>query len=267
MVEADRSRSPAGGKADEIRPFVAEVVTDENVAVISDTVDDDAEDRLVGKALLGSGKGPFFAVGIGKQGIGNEMPQEIIAASDKRLVAEQRTLDIGERDIVEMIVKRSFRSIWRANPVAFGSAPSGKLRSSIDRPMIAGRSSFWSATRDLPILMRPSSPRPLMLVITSASRVRRIGKLASKLWSKAATSVRVSSTAGPFRSSMRRMVASASSRASAKLGTSTATNVGRTPRGIASRSRGRAKLRMNAAVGACPTPSKSMIAPTQATIA
>src|SRR3546814_17592221 len=76
------------------RSFVAKIVTNENVAILGDAVDDNLENRPAREALLIIGKNALLAGRASKQRFGDKVAQEILAAADERFVAKQGAVDI-----------------------------------------------------------------------------------------------------------------------------------------------------------------------------
>src|SRR3546814_7671414 len=101
MVEAHHIGASVRRKPDEVCPFVAKIVTNENVAILGDAVDDNLENRTSREALLIIGKNALLAGRASKQRFGDKVAQEILAAADERCVAKQGAVDIGEGDVVE----------------------------------------------------------------------------------------------------------------------------------------------------------------------
>src|SRR3546814_6425947 len=98
MVEAHHIGASVRRKPDEVCPFVAKIVTNENVAILGDAVDDNLENRPAREALLIIGKNALLAGRASKQRFGDKVAQEILAAADERFVAKQGAVDIGEGD-------------------------------------------------------------------------------------------------------------------------------------------------------------------------
>src|SRR3546814_15798262 len=101
MVEAHHIGASVRRKPDEVCPFVAKIVTNENVAILGDAVDDNLENRPAREALLIIGKNALLAGRASKQRFGDKVAQEILAAADERFVAKQGAVDIGEGDGVD----------------------------------------------------------------------------------------------------------------------------------------------------------------------
>src|SRR3546814_4383720 len=76
-------------------------ISNENVAILGDAVDDNLENRPAREALLIIGKNALLAGRASKQRFGDKVAQEILAAADERFVAKQGAVDIGEGDVVE----------------------------------------------------------------------------------------------------------------------------------------------------------------------
>src|SRR3546814_6191352 len=91
MVEAHHIGASVRRKPDEVCPFVAKIVTNENVAILGDAVDDNLENRPAREALLIIGKNALLAGRASKQRFGDKVAQEILAAADERFVAKQRS--------------------------------------------------------------------------------------------------------------------------------------------------------------------------------
>src|SRR3546814_11412986 len=89
MVEAHHIGASVRRKPDEVCPFVAKIVTNENVAILGDAVDDNLENRPAREALLIIGKNALLAGRASKQRFGDKVAQEILAAADERFVATQ----------------------------------------------------------------------------------------------------------------------------------------------------------------------------------
>jgi hypothetical protein len=100
VVEGEHRRLAPQAQADEVRPFVTQVVADQDLVVGRDGPRDDPEDRVSVELFQTGGERGLLAHRAGKRRFGPQIAEERLVTGGESIVAVEGTGKVGEGRVV-----------------------------------------------------------------------------------------------------------------------------------------------------------------------